>query len=114
MNGRAILNFLLTRVPRSVESCLAKNGIDRNEIDFFVFHQASRYLLETLRDRMGLIPDRVPINLSQTGNTVSSTIPLVLESLLKQGRFSSANVLISGFGVGLSWASNLIRFGDKS
>jgi 3-oxoacyl-[acyl-carrier-protein] synthase-3 len=114
MNGRAIFNFLLARVPRSVESCLAKNGVDQDEIDFFVFHQASRYLLETLRDRMRLIPELVPILLQQTGNTVSSTIPLVLESLSKQGRLNAKTVLLCGFGVGLSWASNVIKFGVRS
>ena len=114
MNGRAVFNFLLTRVPQSLESCLVKNGISREEVDFFVFHQASRYLLETLRDRMNLISDRVPISLSHTGNTVSSTIPLVLESLLKQGRCCASTIVVSGFGVGLSWATNIIRFGDKA
>lgn len=114
MNGRAIFNFLLSRVPRTVQSCLSKNGITRNQVDFFVFHQASRYLLETLRDRMGLDPHRVPISLEETGNTVSSTIPLVLESLLKQGSLNAQMVLVCGFGVGLSWASNLINFGERS
>ena len=113
MNGRAIFNFLLSRVPRSVDACLDRNGIDRDAVDFFVFHQASRYLLETLRDKMNLPVDRVPINLLETGNTVSSTIPLTLESLLKQGRCTSAKVLLCGFGVGLSWASNVITFGVK-
>jgi 3-oxoacyl-[acyl-carrier-protein] synthase-3 len=114
MNGRAIFNFLLTRVPRSVEACLARNGLDRDGVDYFVFHQASRYLLETLRDKMDLIVDRVPIALSKTGNTVSSTIPLVLESLMKQGKCQAVKVLLCGFGVGFSWASNVITFGDGS
>ncbi|WP_096701980.1 ketoacyl-ACP synthase III [Magnetospirillum sp. 15-1] len=111
MNGRAIFNFMMTRVAGTVDSCLGRNGLSRDEVDFFVFHQASRYLLETLRDRMGLPPERMPITLAETGNTVSSTIPLVLEELLRDGRCAPATVLVSGFGVGLSWASNIIRFG---
>lgn len=111
MNGRAIFNFMITRVVGTVDACLGRNGLGRDDVDFFVFHQASRYLLETLRDRMGLPAERMPIALARTGNTVSSSIPLVLEGLMRGGRCAPATVLVSGFGVGLSWASNIIRMG---
>jgi len=114
MNGRAIFNFMMTRVEKTVDKCLKRNNLTRNDIDLFVFHQASQFLLETLRKRMGLSPERVPILLSETGNTVSSSIPLVLETLMHSGKCREATVLISGFGVGLSWASNIIRFGGSN
>ncbi|MDZ4252738.1 MAG: ketoacyl-ACP synthase III [Sulfuritalea sp.] len=110
MNGRAIFNFMISRVPTTVATCLSRNGLERENVDFFVFHQASRFLLETLRDRMGLDPARVPIELEKTGNTVSSSIPLVLEGLLQREDLAGRSLLICGFGVGLSWASNIIQF----
>lgn len=114
MTGRAIFNFMMTRVPVSVDACLLKNNLIRSDIDSFVFHQASRFLLETLRDRMGLPAEQVPITLKDTGNTVSSTVPLALHILAARGRCDNATVLVSGFGVGLSWATNIIRFGASS
>jgi 3-oxoacyl-[acyl-carrier-protein] synthase-3 len=110
MNGRAIFNFMMERVPISLERCLQRNGVAREQVDFFVFHQASRFLVDTLARRLRLPADRVPINIAKLGNTVSSTIPIALAELLHAGRLSSKRVVVSGFGVGLSWATNIIEF----
>lgn len=113
MNGRGIFNFMITRVPATIESCLKKNSTGKDSIDYFVFHQASRFLLETLGNRLGLPKEKTPVLLEKTGNTVSSSIPLVLQALMRDGRCSNARVLVSGFGVGLSWATNVLTFGDQ-
>jgi 3-oxoacyl-[acyl-carrier-protein] synthase-3 len=103
---------MASRAPVTVAACLDRNQIKIEDVDFFVFHQASRFMLETLRDRMGLDPMRVPIEIVGVGNTVSSTIPMVLEGMLRKGQLSGRNVLVCGFGVGLSWATNIIKFGQ--
>lgn len=110
MNGRGIFNFMMERIPSSVDRCLAKNGLGKDDIDLFVFHQGSRFLLDNLRRKLGLDEARVPSNLEELGNTVSSSIPILLADLAKAGRLEGRRVLVSGFGVGLSWASNVIRF----
>lgn len=110
MNGRAIFNFMMTRVPSSIDQCLEKNSLTRENIDFFVFHQASKYLLDTLRMRLKLPEEKVPIYIKDYGNTVSSTIPIVLWNLEQEGRLAGCKVLVSGFGVGLSWATNILFF----
>lgn len=112
MNGRGIFNFMITRVPATIDACLKKNNQTRESVDFFVFHQASRFLLETLRGRLELPPEKVPVALEKTGNTVSSSVPLVLQSMMRDGKCRNTRVLISGFGVGLSWATNIVTFGD--
>lgn len=112
MNGRAIFNFMLERVPRSVARCLERNRLNVADVDQFVFHQASRFLLDNLRARLKLPADRVPVEIADVGNTVSSSIPLVLSRLLKYKSLRNKILLLSGFGVGLSWATNVIRFGD--
>lgn len=113
MNGRSILNFMLERVPGSVEACLSKNGLTRDDVDLFVFHQASAYLLRLLANRMDLDLAKVPIRIRDTGNTVSSTIPAVLSELLDSGALNGKKVLVSGFGVGLSWGTTVVDFQES-
>ena len=113
MSGRAIFNFMMTCVPKSIDRCLEKNAIDIESIDYFVFHQASRFLLETLADSLELPREKVIIDLADKGNTVSSTIPMVLSGMLERGELSGKTIMVSGFGVGLSWATNVIRFGER-
>jgi 3-oxoacyl-[acyl-carrier-protein] synthase-3 len=110
MNGRAIYNFMMRRAPLTVAACLQKNGLTNDEVDLFVFHQASKFLLESLRARMDLPEEKTPISLSQVGNTVSSTIPIVLEELFAADRLAGKTVVVCGFGVGLSWGTNVLYF----
>lgn len=107
MNGRAVFNFSATVVPAQVAELLAKEGLAATAIDLFLFHQGSRYIVDTLAKRLALPPERVPCNLAGQGNTVSSSIPLIFERYLDDARMS--RVLMSGFGVGLSWASCLVE-----
>ena len=107
MNGRSILEFMLTRVPDSVNDCLLLNNVNRADIDCFAFHQASEYMVRLLIREMDLDEDRVPLNINLVGNTVSSTIPMLLEKTL-QDQPSINKIIVSGFGVGLSWATNYI------
>jgi 3-oxoacyl-[acyl-carrier-protein] synthase-3 len=114
MNGRAIFNFMQTCVPMSVVRCLARNDLKLDDVDTFVFHQASRFMLESLADRMGLSREKVPIMLERTGNTVSSSIPMVLSELFRQNELRGTTILVSGFGVGLSWATNVLVFDEAT
>lgn len=109
MNGRAIFNFMMRRVPADVEACLAANDLTKADIDFFIFHQASRYMLESLSREMGLEKERVPVMMAEFANTVSSTIPMTLEALGGMSALAGKRLLLSGFGVGLSWASTIVR-----
>jgi len=111
MDGRAIFNFMMEKVPQSVNACLEKNDTTLDAVDYFVFHQANRFFLDQLQKKMGLPAAKVPCNVHEVGNTVSSSIPLLLSRLLQEGKLRNRSVLVSGFGVGLSWATNLIFFG---
>ena len=110
MNGRGIFNFMMERIPTSIDRCLQKNDVSREAIDYFVLHQASRFLLDNIRKKLGLAADRVPSNLRDLGNTVSSSVPILLADLAARNALAGRLVLVSGFGVGLSWASNVIQF----
>jgi len=111
MNGRAIFNFMMKRIPQSVAFCLQKNNLSLADIDYFFFHQASKYLLENLRQKLNLEEHKAPIAIEDVGNTVSSSIPVLLHRFMQKNLLAKKTVLISGFGVGLSWATNILRFG---
>ena len=111
MNGPEILTFTLRTVPKAVRALLERWQHPLEDVDLFVFHQASRFMLERLRDKMGLPPDKFWIDLEECGNTVSATIPIALEAAKAQGRLASGSrVMLVGFGVGYSWAAAMIRW----
>lgn len=105
MDGRNIYAMLKNEVPGNIRACVAANGYTLGDIDSFVFHQASAWLLRGLCADLGLPAERVPSNLESIGNTVSSSIPLLLADMFASGAPLPKVLLLSGFGVGLSWAS---------
>lgn len=108
MNGRTIFTFMMREAPNDIRACLKKNGVEVADIDRFVFHQASRYMLQNLSRQMKLDPDKVTIDMKDVGNTTSSTIPIALERQVIHARPKAHRLLLSGFGVGLSWASTVL------
>ncbi|MBW8756815.1 MAG: ketoacyl-ACP synthase III [Burkholderiales bacterium] len=109
MNGAEVMAFTLREVPRTMKSLLEKSGATADSIDFFVLHQANRFMLEALRKKLHVPADRLPICMQDVGNTVSSTIPLALESMRRDGLLASPKrLMLIGFGVGLSWAGCLL------
>lgn len=109
MNGPEIFNFTIDIVPKSIDNVLKKNSLTFNDIDFFVFHQANSYMLNHLRKKCNIPEDKFFINMIDTGNTVSSTIPIALCLAEKEGRIKRGDtILLVGFGVGLSWGSTVI------
>ena len=110
MNGRGIFNFMMSQVPKTVEKCLRKNNLAADDIDHFLFHQASNFLVTQLIKHLKLEKHKVPINIAEIGNTVSSTLPILLEETMSKKETKNLNnLLLCGFGVGLSWASTVLR-----
>jgi 3-oxoacyl-[acyl-carrier-protein] synthase-3 len=110
MNGRGVFNFVNAQVPKSIQSCLKKANIELDEIDSFALHQGSIYMLESMAKRVGIPPEKLLKNMSLLGNTISSSVPLLLYDLQESGDLYGKRVLVSGFGVGLSWATAIIDF----
>lgn len=107
MNGPAVFTFALRAVPPAVRALLDRAGHTLDDVDLFVFHQANRYMLEHLRDKLAIPPEKFIVSMSHVGNTVSSTIPIALKGAppAAAGRLA----LLVGFGVGYSWAATLVR-----
>jgi 3-oxoacyl-[acyl-carrier-protein] synthase-3 len=108
MDGRGILNFTRKIIPKSVHKALSKNGLTLDDVDKFVFHQANAFVLETIRQTLGLPGEKLTHSLEDVGNTTSSSIPIALRRELFDGNDPAKVVLLSGFGVGLSWSSTVI------
>lgn len=111
MNGGAVFNFTLDVVPSMMKQVLEKHGLEKEDIDYYVFHQANKFMLSTIRKVCGIPKDRFYNNLSQTGNTVSSTVLIGLKDCLENATIHSGmKVMVAGFGVGLSWGGTILRF----
>ena len=111
MNGAEVMTFSLKEVPKAIEVLLLKAGKTKEEIDFFVLHQANKFMLEALRKKLKVPEDKLPILVENCGNTVSSTIPIAMHQLLKQGQLQRGQQLVLvGFGVGYSWAACMLNF----
>lgn len=109
MDGPEIFNFTIRVVPQCIEEILAKSSTNIEEIDLFVFHQANTFMLNHLRKSLGIPESKFFISLENTGNTVSSTIPIALSAAIEQGALlPGMKVLVLGFGVGLSWGGAVI------
>lgn len=108
MNGGEIFNFTLRVVPRMVRETLEKNGLAKNDVDLFIFHQANSFMLTHLRKVLKIEEEKFFINMGNVGNTVSSTVPIAICDA-KKGDLLHGNVLISGFGVGLSWGATILK-----
>ena len=108
MDGKAIFDFSSDVVPTMVEEVLAKNGLKQEDINLFIFHQANKYMINYLRKLLGIDKEHFYIFMEHVGNTVSSTIPIALCEARKEGKLQG-NVLLAGFGVGLSWGAIILR-----
>lgn len=111
MNGPEVLQFSLREVPVAVNDVLEKNGLAMDDMDLFVFHQATKLMLEHLRQEIGIPEGKFYMNMEKLGNTVSSTIPLALmqaqqEGILRKGM----KTMLVGFGVGYSWGATIVEW----
>jgi 3-oxoacyl-[acyl-carrier-protein] synthase III len=110
MDGPSLITFTVAAVPQLVSSILAAAQMTDKDVDLYLFHQATLKMLDQLRERMGVSPDRLPIVLEHCGNTVSSTIPILIDTLRGDGRLKRGmRSMLVGFGVGWSWAGCMWR-----
>jgi len=110
MNGPDVFTFTIKEVPRAVSAVLAKAGLDHEDVDHYVFHQANGFMLEHLRKRIKIPAEKFVVNLATHANTTSASIPMALSVAHSEGRVASGQrVMVVGFGVGYSWAAAFIK-----
>ena len=107
MDGAGIMNFALDAVPSLLDEVLAKSSLTREEVDYYVFHQANRMMLGFLQEKCGLQGLPFWNDVKDYGNTVSASIPIALCDVIKQAG-TLRHVVLAGFGVGLSWGGCVV------
>lgn len=109
MKGVSVFSFSIKTVPKLIYDLLQKNNKQIDEIDLFIFHQANLFIIDTIRKKMNLPQEKVFNFMEEVGNTISSSIPIVLYEAIKCGKAKKGDtILLAGFGVGLSWGATII------
>lgn len=112
MDGAKVFMFTMDMVPQSVTALLEKSQKTVDNIDLFIFHQASKMVVDNIVDKLGIPPQKVFGNGHRVGNTVSASIPIALKDAAAEKRLRKGDeVMLVGFGVGYSWGSCLVRWG---
>jgi 3-oxoacyl-[acyl-carrier-protein] synthase-3 len=113
MDGPSLMSFTVGAIPQMVREMIAKQGFAPEQIDWFLMHQATRKMLEHLQTALHTDDDHLPIRLAHRGNTVSCTLPILIDDLRQEGKLKAGDVsVLVGFGVGWSWAGCVWRVGQ--
>jgi len=112
MNGADVFNFVIREVPRDFYKLFDYSGVSMNSIDYFVFHQANSYINSYLAKKLKLPEDKIPSTIEKFGNTSSVSIPLTIVSELKGLLSGHKRIIMSGFGVGLTWGTGIVDLED--
>jgi len=111
MNGAKLAIFTLNVIPDFIKNFIKKNKIKKNKIKFFVLHQASKYVCDNIRKKLNFEKKYFLNNYNKFGNTVSSSIPLLLQEAMNKKKIKKDDTIIAcGFGVGLSWGAVEIKW----
>lgn len=115
LDGPSVLSFSTQRVPPAVNRLLEYAKTPKDEVDYFVFHQANRMINETIRKKLGLPIEKVPSTLHDFGNTSGASLPITMTARLRDALTGSPKrLLLSGFGIGLSWGSCLLELDGQA
>lgn len=112
MRGGDVFNFVIREIPRNIKLTLEASGVDKDSIDYIVFHQANNFINSYIAKKMKLDTAKIPHTIEKYGNTSSVSVPLTIVSELKDKLQGSKRLLMSAFGVGMSWATGIVSFND--
>lgn len=115
MSGADVMSFSLKEVPGAINNLLLKAKLNRESIDYFILHQANKFMINALRKKLKINEEKMPIMIEDCGNTVSSSIPIALFKMREANQLvNSQNLMLVGFGVGYSWAACLVKYYKES
>ena len=112
MRGGDVFNFVIREIPRDIKKTLEFSGVDKDTIDYIVFHQANNFINSYIAKKMKLDTDKIPHTIEKYGNTSSVSVPLTIVSELKDKLEGNKTFLLSAFGVGMCWATGIVPFVD--
>ena len=110
MNGKEVYKFAVTTVPPYVEKCIEKSGLNVEDIDYLVPHQANQRIIESIQNRLKYSDDKVISNIKYYGNTSAASIPIALVEGVEQGKIKlGSTAILCGFGAGMTWGAAVVR-----
>ena len=112
MDGMDVFNFAISKVPKSVKLLLSETGKTAEDLDYIIFHQANRFMMDFFVKKLKISPQRVPYCIHKYGNTSSSSVPLTIASELSDKLDGDKTLVLSAFGAGMSWGSVMINTHD--
>lgn len=112
MRGGDVFNFVIREIPRNIKQTLEASGVDKDSIDYIVFHQANNFINSYIAKKMKLDTAKIPHTIEKYGNTSSVSVPLTIVSELKDKLAGNKLLLLSAFGVGMSWVTSIVPFTD--
>ena len=112
MDGMDVFNFAISKVPRCIKALLQETGKTVDDVDYVVFHQANRFMMDFFVKKLKINPERVPYCIHKYGNTSSASVPLTMASELRGKLDGNHTVVLSAFGAGLSWGSAIMSMRD--
>ena len=112
MDGMDVFNFAISKVPKSIKRLLQETDHTIDDVDYLVFHQANRFMMDFFVKKLKISPERVPYCISKYGNTSSSSVPLTISSELNGRLDGTHTVVLSAFGAGLSWGAAIMQTRD--
>ena len=112
MNGSDVFNFVITEIPKDIKLLLANSGNSIVACDYCVFHQANNFINRYLAKKLHIETEKIPSTVEKYGNTSSVSVPLTIVDQLKGKMNGDKKLLLSAFGVGMTWASAIVPFHD--
>lgn len=111
-NGREVFKFAVRQMPDSVVNVVEKAGLEKEDVDFLVPHQANMRIMNIARERLGIAEDKMAQSIKKYGNTSAASIPIALSEEVKNGKINDNDIVVLvGFGGGLTWGAVALRWG---
>ena len=111
MDGQEVFRFAVKRVPESIESLMKRNQTAKEDIRYYILHQANERIVEAVARRLKEPMDKFPMIIEKYGNTSTASIPLLLDDMVKKGMLEAGDkIIMSGFGAGMTWGAVLLEW----
>lgn len=111
MDGQAVFKFAVKKVPECINALMQQCALCEEDIDLYLLHQANARMLHSIAKRLHTTMDKIPMNVSEYGNTSSASIPILLDEVVRQKKIKPGNkVIMAGFGAGLTWGATYLTF----
>lgn len=111
MDGQAVFKFAVKKIPETIELLLKRNHLTKEDITYYVLHQANERIIEAAARRIREPIEKFPMTIGEYGNTSTASIPLLLNYMEKQGMLKPGQkIIMSGFGAGMTWGAALIQW----